>query len=83
MVYANSVQYLCRFMCVCYCVRAPQRDDWDLFYLIKVSQTRNVFSSIARQKNNILLYAEYLLKSQNIPRTMQRAGATMCFTLLT
>lgn len=50
MAYANSVQYLCRFMCVYYCVRAPQRDDCDLFYLIKVSQTQNVFPSITRQK---------------------------------
>lgn len=41
---------ICVFMCVCYCVRVPQRDDGDLFYLIKDGRTRNAFSAIKRQK---------------------------------
>lgn len=72
--YANSVQYLCRFMRVCYCVRVPQRDDSDLFYFSQSNQ-KCVFI-YHKAKNNILQNAEYLLKSQNIPRTMQRAWPT-------
>lgn len=70
--YTNSVCSLCRFLCVCYCVRAPQWHDSDLFYLTQVSQTRDVFPFITRHKKHAPPFAQYLLHLQTFTEESSR-----------